>query len=47
MAATWSSHAATATPIPIANHLERKSPAALRAGWSQSTSGARFAPRCL
>src|SRR5215211_1774338 len=47
MAATWKSHAPTATSMPIANQRERKSAAPDRSGCFQSTSGAAHAPRCF
>ena len=39
--------ATIATTQPITNHLERKSPAALRSGWRTRIGGATTAPRCL
>src|SRR4051812_44691572 len=47
IAATWKTHAKTATHQPIANHLEEKSPLALATGWRMSTAGAAHAPRCF
>ncbi len=46
-AATCSSQAPAAIPIPSANHLERKSDFALYSGCRMSTQGASLAPRCL
>ena len=46
-AATCSSQAPSATPMPIANHLEANSDLTVRSGWRMSTFGAALAPRCL
>ena len=46
-AATCSSHAPSATPMPIANHLDAKRDLTVRSGWRMSTFGAALAPRCL
>ena len=46
-AATWSSQAPAATPMPIANHFDANSARPARSGWRMSTLGAAFAPRCL
>ena len=46
-AATCSIHAPDAMPMPIANHLERKSDCRRSSGCRTSTDGAAFAPRCL
>ena len=46
-AATCSSQAKSAMPMPIANHLDRKSDAPLCSGRRTSTQGASLAPRCL
>ncbi len=46
-AATWKTHAPSATSMPIANHFERKRPTALLSGCFMLTSGAAQAPRCF
>src|SRR4051794_13710234 len=47
IAATWKTHAMTATHQPIANHFEQNRPFALVSGWRMSTAGAAHAPRCF
>src|SRR3954452_7323054 len=47
IAATWKTHAPTATSQPIVNHLLQKRPLALSTGWRMSTVGAAHAPRCF
>ena len=46
-AATWKTHAPSATSMPTANHFERKRPMALATGCFRLTSGAAQAPRCF
>ena len=46
-AATCSSQAPSATPMPTANHLDANRDLTVFSGWRTSTSGAALAPRCL